>query len=241
MKTTDPLKHIIERGGEYIGSGARNDVFRANVRVIVDDKRRDITMAFRRPKNAVAIRKLYDEAKRWEMLMDAGIPVAHTTYRLNDTGTAVCCTDITRGGTQYVFSDTNRTADDAEWEERIERCEIIGKVPNGPQALMELSEIAIQCARKGCEFMTEDAFYFVIDKKSLVIKPSIGDYKHVVDTQQDPLETAINNLDVARNAVVPRHSVFGLSKEEIKEFFDSRQIDVLAEILELEQAAILSA
>jgi len=240
MKTIDPLKHIIERGGEYLGSGARNDVFRANVRVIVHDRRRDITMAFRRPKNAVAIRKLYDEAKRWEMLRDAGIAVAHNTYRLNETGTSVCCTDLTCDGTKYVFSDTNKTGDDTEWGERIARGEIVGRVPNGMEALRELSAIARACAREGCELMTEDAFYFVIDKKTLHITPSIGDYKHVVTTQQEPLETAINNLDVARNAVVPRHSVFGLSKEQIKNFFDDEQIDVLAELVELEAGAAIS-
>lgn len=235
MKSTDPEKHIIERGGEYIGSGARNDVFRATVGVIVDDRRRDITMALRRPKTANGARKLYDEAKRWEMLRDAGIPVAHATYRLNETNTAVCCTDLTCGGTKYVFSDTNKTADDAEWESRLAAGDIVGNVPNGPEALKQLCEIAVACAREGCEFMLEDAFYFVIDKKTLHITPSIGDYKHVVTSQQEPLETAINNLDVARNAVLPRHAVFGLSKQDIADYVDARQLAVLEHVPALEQ------
>ena len=217
--------------GEFMGNGRRNEVWESGVSVqrfregpdgISAEARRRVALAFRQPKNHFGASKLYDEAQTHETLQAAGIPVAHATYRLAPDNGGVFCTDLTRGGKNFVFSDTNRTSQDGEWKAALESKEEV-PAPNCEQALDSLVSIAMQCAGINREIMLADAFYFIIDKRTRFINVVIGDYKHVIRGQSDPDFILKNNLDVARQAAVSKHDVFGVSVEKINAWFDRKE------------------
>ncbi len=219
--------------GDYVGHGRRNIVSERGVSVlhrrtrenISEEARRRISLAFRAPNNAFGATKLFGEAQMHERLQAAGIPVAHTTYRLDPTEHAVYCTDLTQGGKNFVLSDTNHTSQDAEWKQLIG--EEKESAPNARQALDALASIAVQCASINAELMLADAFYFIVEKKTRNIRVTIGDYKHIVEGQLDPDLLLKNNLAVARQAAHARRDVFGLSGDEIEEWFDQKEHEII--------------
>ncbi len=220
--------------GDYVGHGRRNvvskrDVFvspRASIDGISGHTTRRIALAFRAPKNYIGARKLFDEEETYRKLQSAGIPVAHATYRLDPSEHAVYCTELTQGGKYFVFSDTNHTSQDREWQASIGA--EAAPAPNALEALDALTSIALQCTKIDAELMLADAFYFIIDKKTRVIRVTIGDYKHVVEAQTDADLVLKNNLAVARQAAHARPEIFGLTHEEIDRWFDQKECEITA-------------
>lgn len=223
-----------DRIGEYVGHGRRNIVSKRDVLVgrphavtsVSNDSMRRIGLAFRAPKNSVGAKKLFDEAETYRKLRSACIPVAHATYRLDPSEDAVYCTELTRGGKYFVLSDTNHTSQDREWQTSIEA--ETGPAPNAVEALEDLSSIAVQCARIDAELMLADVFYFIIDKKTRVIRVTIGDYKHVVEAQTDADLVLKNNIAVARQAAHARREIFGFTHDEIDRWFDQKEYEIAA-------------